>query len=56
MIAAGFWWGFLAGLFVGAIVGVFVAALMAAAASSDRTAEEIYRRLPDPHQENDGTK
>jgi hypothetical protein len=47
VIAAGFWIGLGVGLFVGAALGVLVAALMAAAASGDRTAEEIYRRLPD---------
>lgn len=54
MLASGFWIGLGVGLFLGAIVGFFTAALMAAAAASDRTAEEIYRRLPKPPQNGNG--
>lgn len=46
MVAAGFWLGLVVGLFSGAALGIFVAALLSSAANADRTAEEIYRRLP----------
>lgn len=46
MIASGFWWGLGIGLVSGACLGIVLAALLAAAANADRTAEEIYRRLP----------
>jgi uncharacterized membrane-anchored protein YhcB (DUF1043 family) len=47
VLASGFWIGLVVGLFVGAFLGIVIAALMAAAANADRTAEKIYRALPD---------